>query len=232
MNKKINQKKLSIIEYYHLANLNLLIGNKPINRYRNSNKTSNKTELLEELKNEINQIQNCELKATSKNLVFGDGNSDSKIMLIGEGPGAQEDIKGIPFVGPAGQLLDKMLKAINLDRSIVYISNVVNFRPPNNRKPTDEEIKKYYPFLKKHIEIINPKILVLLGATALNAIIGKENSISKIRGSWINKSIGNCNLDIITTFHPAFLIRKPDQKKFAWNDLKLLKKKIDKLNII
>ena len=226
MNKKINQKKLSIIEYYHLANLNLLISSKPINRYSNSNKTSNKTEALEKLKNQINQIQNCELKTTSKNLVFGDGNPDSKIMLIGEGPGAQEDIKGIPFVGPAGHLLDKMLKAINLDRSIVYISNVVNFRPPNNRKPTDEEIKKYYPFLKKHIEIINPKILVLLGATALNAIIGKENSISKIRGSWINKNIGSCNLDIITTFHPAFLIRKPDQKKFAWDDLKLLKKKL------
>jgi len=225
-NKKINQKKLSIIEYYHLANLNLLISSKPINRYSNSNKTSNKTEALEKLKNQINQIQNCELKTTSKNLVFGDGNPDSKIMLIGEGPGAQEDIKGIPFVGPAGHLLDKMLKAINLDRSIVYISNVVNFRPPNNRKPTDEEIKKYYPFLKKHIEIINPKILVLLGATALNAIIGKENSISKIRGSWINKNIGSCNLDIITTFHPAFLIRKPDQKKFAWDDLKLLKKKL------
>ncbi len=232
MNKKINQKKISIIEYYNLTNLNLLIGNKPINRYSNNNQILNKTEELEKLKKQINEIKNCNLKTSSKNLVFGDGNPDSKIMLIGEGPGAQEDIKGLPFVGAAGQLLDKMLKAINLDRSVVYISNVVNFRPPNNRKPTDDEIKKYYPFLKKHIEIINPKILVLLGATALNAIIGKENSISKIRGSWIKKSIGNSNLDIITTFHPAFLIRKPDQKKFAWNDLKLLKKKIDKLNII
>ena len=122
------------------------------------------------------------MKNSATNVVFADGNMNSKIMLIGEGPGAQEDLEVLPFVGRAGKLLDKMLASINLDREKVYISNVVNYRPPKNRKPTEEEIKRYYPFLKSHIEIINPKIILLLGSTALNAIVGKENVISKMRG--------------------------------------------------
>ena len=111
-------------------------------------------------------------------------------MIIGEGPGAQEDIQGKPFVGRAGKLLDKMLEAIQLDRTKVYISNVVNFRPPENRRPTEIEIQRYLPYLKNHIEIINPKILILLGSTALNALVGNEKVISKARGQWIQKEIG------------------------------------------
>ena len=152
-------------------------------------------------------------------------------MLIGEGPGANEDKESLPFVGRAGHLLDKMLDSINLDRKNVYITNVVNYRPPENRKPTDEEISRYLPFLRKHIEIINPKIIILLGSTAMNSILNSEDVISKARGKWINKTIGKCEASVIVSFHPAFLMRQPDQKKMAWIDLKMIRKKIFELKI-
>ena len=152
-------------------------------------------------------------------------------MIIGEGPGANEDKEGKPFVGRAGKLLDKMLESIKLNRKNVYISNVVNFRPPMNRRPTDDEINRYLPFLEKHIELVDPKILLLLGSTALNAIIGNEEVISKARGKWISKKIGNSNPKVIASFHPAFLMRQPEQKKYAWKDLKMIRKKISELKI-
>ena len=152
-------------------------------------------------------------------------------MLIGEAPGASEDQEGLPFVGRAGQLLDKMLAAINLDRKKVYISNIVNYRPPENRRPSEDEIKRYLPYISKHIEIINPKILVLLGSTAMNALIGNEFVISKMRGKWIEKLFGTCKTSVIVTFHPAFLMRQPAQKKMAWIDLKMIREKITKLKI-
>ena len=124
-----------------------------------------------------------------------------------------------------------MLASINLDRSNVYISNVVNFRPPENRKPTEIEIKRYLPFLEKHIEIIKPKILILLGSTAMNALIGDKFVISKVRGQWIEKKIGRVKLSIIVTFHPAFLMRQPAQKKMAWIDLKMIRDKKNQLKI-
>jgi DNA polymerase len=137
----------------------------------------------------------------------------------------------LPFVGQAGQLLDKMLASINLDRDKVYITNVVNFRPPSNRKPEQTEINRYYPYLKKHIEIINPKILILLGSTALNAILGFDKMISKTRGNWINKNVGYIKPFIIASFHPAFLMRQPEQKKLAWHDLKMIRDKVKELNL-
>ena len=149
-------------------------------------------------------------------------------MLIGEAPGANEDEEGLPFVGRAGILLDKMLASINLDRKKIYISNIINYRPPENRRPTEEEIKRYLPFITKHIEIINPKILVLLGSTAMNALIGNEAVISKMRGKWIEKVFGTCKTSVIITFHPAFLMRQPAQKKMSWIDLKMIREK--KLN--
>ena len=121
--------------------------------------------------------------------------------------------------------------SINLDRKNVYITNVVNYRPPENRRPTDNEIKKYFPYLEKHIELINPKILILLGSTALNTIIGNEEVISKARGKWFARKIGKCSTLIIASFHPAFLMRQPEQKKFSWIDLKMIKKKISELKI-
>ena len=152
-------------------------------------------------------------------------------MIIGEAPGANEDQEGLPFVGRAGQLLDKMLSAINLDRKKVYISNIINYRPPDNRRPTDEEIKRYLPFITKHIEIIRPKILVLLGSTAMNALIGSEIVISKMRGKWIEKKFGNFKTSVIVTFHPAFLMRQPAQKKLSWIDLKMIRDKKNNLKI-
>ena len=233
MKKKLNQKLINLIEYYNLINANLLFNNTPINRYNNDFHISNDTKKLklERLKKNIQLIKNCELKKNATNLVFGDGNIDAKIMIIGEGPGAQEDSEGIPFVGRAGKLLDKMLEAIQLDRDKVYISNVVNYRPPANRRPTEDEIKKYLPYLKTHIEIINPKILILLGSTALTALIGNIEVISKARGKWIQKEIGKIKPWIIASFHPAFLMRQPEQKKLAWIDLKMIRDKSKILNI-
>ena len=234
MKKKLNQKLINLIEYYNLINANLLISETPIKRNINKNIDSpgkTKSEKLESLKTSIKKIKNCELKKSAKNLVFGDGNIHAKIMIIGEGPGAQEDMEGKPFVGRAGQLLDKMLESINLNRKKVYISNVVNYRPPQNRRPTEEEIERYFPYLVSHVEIISPKILVLLGSTALNAIVGNEQVISKARGKWIKKEIGTTELLVIASFHPAFLMRQPEQKKFAWTDLKMIREKAKILKI-
>ena len=226
MNKKdINPVKL--INYYKLINHNLIYNNKAINRYKKDNfeLLSDKAENLDKLKKSILSLNNCDLKRQAKNIVFSDGNPNSKIMLIGEAPGANEDEEGLPFAGRAGALLDKMLAAIDLDRKKVYISNIINYRPPDNRRPTDEEIKRYLPFITKHIEIISPKILVLLGSTAMNALIGNEVVISKMRGKWIEKKFGNCKTSVIITFHPAFLMRQPAQKKMAWIDLKMIRDK-------
>ena len=233
MKKNLNQKLINLIEYYNLINTNLLLSNTPLKRNINNVTTffsGTKLQKLEKLKKNIQLIKNCKLRKNATNIVFGDGSINAKIMIIGEGPGAQEDADGIPFVGRAGKLLDKMLESIHLNRKKVYISNVVNYRPPNNRRPTDQEIERYYPFLKLHIEIINPKIIVLLGSTALNTIIGNEKAISKVRGKWMKKKIGNCDPYIITSFHPAFLMRQPDQKKLAWIDLKLIREKMKQLN--
>ena len=227
MTKKTFLSSVKLIQYYNLINHNLIYNNKAINRYKRDNFeiSDNKADNLERLKKSIRNIKNCSLKSSATNMVFSDGNPKSKIMLIGEAPGANEDKEGLPFVGRAGALLDKMLAAINLDRKKVYISNIINFRPPNNRRPTDEEIKRYLPFISKHIEIINPKILVLLGSTAMNALIGNEAVISKMRGKWIEKKFGNCKTSVIITFHPAFLMRQPAQKKMAWIDLKMIRDK-------
>ena len=227
MLKKNISNSLKLLKYYKFINYNLIYNNKAINRYKKENfeVSDDKFKSLELLRKSIENVKNCDLKKQASKIVFSDGNPKSKIMLIGEAPGANEDAEGLPFVGRAGILLDKMLAAINLDRKKVYISNIVNYRPPENRRPTDEEIARYLPFITKHIEIINPKILVLLGSTAMNALIGKDVVISKMRGKWIEKKFGNCKTSVIVTFHPAFLMRQPAQKKMAWIDLKMIRDK-------
>ena len=227
MNRKNIFSPVKLIKYYNFINHNLIYNNKAINRYKKVNFeiSGNKAEKLDKLKKSILSLKNCDLKRQAKNIVFSDGNPNSKIMLIGEAPGANEDEEGLPFVGRAGALLDKMLAAIDLDRKKVYISNIINYRPPDNRRPTDKEITRYLPFITKHIEIISPKILVLLGSTAMNALIGNEVVISKMRGKWIEKKFGNCKTSVIITFHPAFLMRQPAQKKMAWIDLKMIRDK-------
>ncbi len=234
MKKKLNQKLINLIEYYNLINSNLLLSNTPIKRNNNFITSSlsfegTKQQKLEKLKKSISIIKNCELKKSASNLVFSDGNKDAKIMIIGEGPGAQEDIAGTPFIGRAGKLLDKMLDSIQLSRKTVYISNVVNYRPPENRRPTDDEVARYLPYLISHIEIINPKIILLLGSTALNSIIGNDEVISVARGKWNQMQIGSIKPWIIASFHPAFLMRQPQQKKMAWIDLKMIRDKIKTL---
>ena len=233
MIKKTNSASVKLIKYYKLINHNLIYNNKAINRYKKDNFeiSADKVENLERLKKSIGAIKNCSLKSSATNIVFCDGNPKSKIMLVGEAPGSNEDQEGLPFVGRAGALLDKMLASINLNRKNVYISNIINYRPPENRRPTDEEVNRYMPFIKKHIEIINPKILVLLGSTAMNALIGNDIVISKARGKWIDKEFGSCKTSVIITFHPAFLMRQPAQKKMAWIDLKMIRDKKAKLKI-
>ena len=233
MIKKNNSSSIKLIKYYKLINHNLIYNNKSINRYKKDNFeiSADKAEDLERLKKSIGAIKNCSLKSSATNIVFSDGNPKSKIMLVGEAPGSNEDQEGLPFVGRAGALLDKMLASINLNRKNVYISNIINYRPPENRRPTDEEVNRYMPFIKKHVEIINPKILVLLGSTAMNALIGNDIVISKARGKWIDKQFGNCKTSVIITFHPAFLMRQTAQKKMAWIDLKMIRDKKAKLKI-
>ena len=221
----INEEILKSIESNYIYN------NEPINRFNKLNEPENIKLQLENLKNKISLIDNCELKNNAKKMVFSDGNINSQIMIVGEGPGEKEDEIGKPFVGDAGNLLNKMLSAININRESVYITNVVNFRPPNNRKPTSAEINRYSVFLREHILIINPKILIIMGSTAMEALVGNNIKISKDRGKWKEIIIKNKTFTSIITFHPAYLLRQPDQKKYSWSDLKEIRKKIDELNI-
>jgi DNA polymerase len=161
-----------------------------------------------------------------KNLVFSDGDYNAKVLIIGEAPGKTEDKLQKPFVGRAGKLLDSILESIHLDRSKVYITNVVNYRPDKNRKPTPEEINEFKKLLFKHIEIISPKCILLLGATAATAVLNHIGPLSEVRGKWKNIKIINSYFDILTTFHPAFLLRQPTQKKSALEDLLEFKRKL------
>lgn len=227
MNKKqiLNEEFLKSIESEYV------FSNKPINRLKPELNEQDIKSQLENLKKKISEIDNCDLKKNANNLVFSDGNSNSKIMIVGEGPGEKEDQMGKPFVGDAGSLLTKMLSAINLKRDSVYITNVVNYRPPNNRKPTVAEINRYSKFLIEHILIIDPKILIIMGSTAMEALVGSNLKISKERGKWKDILLKNKTFLSIITFHPAYLLRQPEQKKYSWSDLKEIKKKIDELNI-
>ena len=226
VNKEIlNQEFLKSIESEYIFD------NAPIDRFKKNKENDDASERLTCLKDKIKSIQDCELKKFAKNLVFSDGNPKSQIMIVGEGPGEKEDLLGKPFVGEAGMLLNKMLNAIKIKRENIYITNVVNYRPPNNRKPEFSEIKRYSIFLREHISIINPKILILMGSTAMEALLGQKLKISKERGKWKEIIINQRTFLTILTFHPAYLLRQPDQKKFSWKDLKNMRKKIDELKI-
>ncbi len=215
-----------------MDNFKYIFDDKPINRLKTKPKVEELSIKLNELKNEIENIENCELKKNASKIVFSDGSYKSPIMIVGEGPGQKEDQEGRPFVGDAGILLNKMLKSINIERKNVYITNVVNYRPPNNRKPEPNEINKYSNFLRKHISLINPKILILMGSTAMESLFGSNIKITKVRGSWKDIIINNKTYLCIITFHPAYLLRQPENKKYSWIDLKEIRKKIDQLNIV
>ncbi len=225
--KNINQNDILNSEFLNIIDYNYIFSEKPINRIKTKPTLENFKYSLDLLKNKIESIENCNLKKNASKIVFSDGNIKSPLMIVGEGPGQKEDEIGKPFVGDAGNLLNKMLKAINIERNNIYITNVVNYRPPNNRKPEKNEINRYSEFLKEHISIIDPKILILMGSTAMEAILGSNKQISKERGQWKEVIIKQKNYKTIVTFHPAYLLRKPDQKKFSWEDLKIVRKEID-----
>ena len=229
--KDKNQNDILSSELSNSYDIEYIFNDKPINRIKTKPKVEEKSYLLDGLRKKIENIENCELKSHAKQLIFSDGISESPIMIVGEGPGQKEDEIGKPFVGDAGMLLNKMLKAINIDRKNIYITNVVNYRPPNNRKPEPAEIIRYSNFLREHISIIDPKILILMGSTAMESLFGSKIKISKERGIWKEVIINNKTYLTMITFHPAYLLRQPDQKKYSWSDLKEIKITIDKLGL-
>ena len=188
---------------------------------------------LNELKLQINSINDCGLKDNSKKIVLGDGNINSPIMLVGEAPGVEEDNLGLTFLGDVGDLLRKMLMAINIKKENIYSTYAVNFRPPEDRKPTSSEIKRYSHFLQKQISIIKPKIIILMGSSAMESLTGLNSKISTERGKWKEIIVKNTSYNVIITFNPSYLLRVPENKKHSWEDLKKIKQKIVdlKLNI-
>jgi DNA polymerase len=189
---------------------------------------------FDDLRAELAQFDGCALKHTAMNLVFADGNPKAEVMLIGEAPGEQEDRQGKPFVGISGQLLDQMLGSIGLDRTHVYISNILFWRPPGNRAPTDMEIAACLPFAERHIALVKPKVLLLLGAVAAKSILRTKEGITRIRGRWTDyhSPAGDVVAEPIAClpiFHPAYLLRQPAAKRQAWNDMLTLKKRLKNL---
>ena len=233
----INQKGKFDEQLIDTIEPNFVFKNKPINRFNiiennNDNDQTNKAELLEKLKKQINSIENCNLKDNSQNLILGDGNINSSIMLIGEAPGAEEEKTSTTFKGEVGELLNKMLLAIEIKRQNIYCSYAVNFRPPEDRKPTTHEIRRYSVFLKEHISIINPKIIILMGSSAMESLTGINTKISSERGKWKELILKNKTYPLIISFSPSYLIRFPENKKYSWEDLKKIKQKINEMKII
>ena len=186
---------------------------------------------LDALKDAIARFDGMPLKATATNLVFADGNPKARLMLVGEAPGGEEDRRGLPFVGVSGQLLDRMLAAIGHDRTSCYITNIVNWRPPGNRKPSPAEMQLSLPFIARHIALVKPAILVLLGDTAAKTLTGRTEGITRLRGRWFELAVPGAGATIpaMPTFHPAYLLRSPGQKREAWMDLLAIKRRLAEL---
>jgi len=182
---------------------------------------------LAELEALVASFEGCTLKRTAKSLCFARGSDQARIMLISEAPGRDEDLQGKPFVGRAGRLLDRMLSSIGLTESEVYITNTVYWRPPGNRTPTPEEVEACAPFLARQIELLSPSVLVLLGGAAAKTILNTSEGIMRLRGKWLSYACAGRDLPTLATLHPAFLLRKPEQKRFAWRDLLMLKAALD-----
>ena len=241
MSKKvINQNTNYNSELLNSIGINLIFDESPINRLRettNNLKEDNningddKEKELNELRLQINSIINCDLKDNSKKMVLGDGDINSAIMLIGEAPGKEEDHAGLTFMGEVGNLLKKMLSAINIQKENIYSTYAVNFRPPEDRKPTSTEIKRYSHFLQKQISIIKPKIIILMGSSAMESLTGLNSKISTERGKWKEVIVKNTTYNVIVTFNPSYLLRVPENKKYSWEDLKKIKKKIVDLKL-
>ncbi len=229
-NGKYVQELIKIVEPY------FDFDNKAINRFKvietsKNNIKQDKQVQLSKLREQINSIENCNIKDKSKNLIMGGADINSPIMIIGEAPAKLEDSSGHSFQGEIGVLLKKMFLAINVNLEKVYSTYSINFRLPEDRKPTSKEIKRYSIFLKEHISIIDPKIIILMGSTAMEAVTGLNGRISGERGKWKEIILKNKNYPLIITFSPSYLIKFPENKKYSWEDLKKIKQKIQDLNI-
>ena len=235
--KTINQNTNYDTEILNSIGSNFVFDENPINRLKNTasnlKKEHNVDEIdkekekeLNELKLQINSIIDCDLKNNSKKIVLGDGNINSPIMLVGEAPGTEEDVTGLTFLGEVGDLLKKMLNAINIKKENIYSTYAVNFRPPENRKPSPKELKRYSQFLQKQISIIKPKLIILMGSTAMESLTGLNSKISMERGKWKEVIVQNTTYNTIITFNPSYLLRIPENKKYSWEDLKKIKQKI------
>jgi uracil-DNA glycosylase family 4 len=194
-------------------------------------------ETITALRDEVARFDGCALRHTAMNLVFADGNPEAPVMFIGEAPGEDEDRQGLPFVGVSGQLLNRMLAAAGLDRTCVYISNILFWRPPGNRSPTDAEIAACMPFTERHIALVKPKLLVFLGGVAAKSLLRTKEGITRMRGRWVDYSLppgseSSEPIPCLPMYHPAYLLRQPVAKRQAWNDILLLKKRIAQINAL
>lgn len=190
---------------------------------------------LDELRAALDSFKGLSIKRTATNMVFSDGNPAARVMLVGEAPGADEDRMGRPFVGVSGQLLDKMLASIGLSREDnIYISNVINWRPPGNRAPDDKEIALSLPFIRRHIEIMNPALIILAGGVAAKALLETSQGITKIRGRFVDYSLPGLTapVPLMPIFHPAYLLRSPQHKSLAWSDLQKIRKRLRELGVL
>ena len=234
--KTLNQNGKYVQELIDIMEPNFIFSNEAINRLQSrkdniSEINEDKSNQLDNLRKKISAIENCNVKDNSKKLILGDGDFNSPLMLIGEAPGELEDNTGNSFQGEIGSLLKKMLLAINIEKDKVYTTYSINFRPPEDRKPTSREIKRYSIFLKEHISIINPKIIVLMGSTAMEAVTNLNNKIFTERGKWKEIILKNRTFPIMITLSPSYLLRFPENKKYSWEDLKKIKQKIKDLEI-
>ena len=181
---------------------------------------------LDQLRSVLEGFDGCNLKRTAKSTVFADGNPEANIMFIGEAPGRDEDLQGLPFVGRAGQLLDRMLAAIELDRENAYITNIIPWRPPGNRTPTPQETEICRPFVERHIELVKPDVIVMLGGSSAKTLMQTSDGIMRLRGRWTEISTQSCNIPAMPTLHPAYLLRQPAHKRLAWQDFLQISRKL------
>jgi DNA polymerase len=179
---------------------------------------------LEVLRDLLDKFDGCALKSTASRLVFADGNPKARVMFVGEAPGRDEDIEGLPFVGRSGKLLDRMIAAIGLDRTKVYIANVIPWRPPGNRTPTPQETQICLPFIQRQIELVDPDVLVTLGNPSTQTLLGTREGIMRTRGKWFEYDTGTRSIRALATFHPAYLLRSPSYKRMSWQDLRAIAK--------
>jgi DNA polymerase len=243
------------LRWYIAAGVDEVIGEQPVDRYAQSAKPAARTAVpyaapppapqqpepesaahlamaattLAELKAAMESYEGCGLKRTCQQTVFADGDPAARLMIVGEAPGADEDRLGVPFVGASGKLLDRMLASIGLDRTHAYITNVVPWRPPGNRKPEPAEVELCLPFITRHIELVDPAVLLLLGGASVSALLARTDSITRLRGAFIDYSSPRLPRPIpaMPTFHPAYLLRTPLAKREAWRDLLMVKQKLD-----